>query len=94
MQGLAHADCQATLLFSVVKNDKNIESSFRLLSHPNMAYMSVSWAGTPCTLSGALVPSRNFARCKIHFASKPGVLPYYTSGSWRPFRNLLQGLLF
>jgi len=57
---------------------------------PNFAQcLAVSWAATlgPIyTFSGALAPWRNFATCKIHFASKSGVVLY-----WQ--RYLLHGTL-
>jgi len=50
---------------------------------PNFARcLAVSWAATLYTFSGALAPCRNFARCKIHFASKScGTLAFSNIGS-------------
>ena len=46
---------------------------------PNFARcLAVSWAGTLYIyISGAVAPSRNFARCKIHFASKSCLLLHW-----------------
>jgi len=42
--------------------------------------LAISWAGTLQTFSGVPAPLRNFARCKIHFASSH-VLCSHISGS-------------
>jgi len=48
---------------------------------PNFAWcLAVSWAGTLYTSLGAFAPWWNFARCKIHFASKSCVLLYWLIG--------------
>jgi len=47
---------------------------------PNFARcLAISWVAIIYTLSGALAPWRNFARCKIHFMSKSCVLLYWQS---------------
>jgi len=55
--------------------------------HPNFArYLDVSWAGTQCIhFPGAFVPWRNFAWCKLGFASKSCVLVY-----WQHYCTALQ----
>jgi len=55
---------------------------------PNFARcLAVARAGTLYTFSGALAPWRNFARCKIHFASKSCLLQY-----WKRYCTALQQL--
>jgi len=47
--------------------------------------LSVSWAATLYTFSGALAPWQNFARCRIHFTSTSCVLLY-----WQLYNTALQ----